>query len=211
MILELKRISRSPEYTYTITQRDSIVGSASFPVHNQKSIDPKIKVFSSSMQLCVPTWTYALSNPDGVVAALGNLCMDGQPGKITTQIVGKGIFSRYIRYNIFWGELSLQAYEIGFGRKGIYFVLKSGDTTLAVISKAMRTVNYLSAYKLYIEDESLRGMTVLLALYWDVTNYLQSLETSLAHIEYHRLDTIQKGLKKHYDPTFIPRIESMES
>ena len=203
MILELKRILRSANYEYTIAESENIVGSAKFPVRAKLTIEADIQLLGSLMHLSVPLMTRSSDN-------VGRFNIDDRTGCIATDIAGKGLLGRYRLWNVFYGNFQFRSYEIGFGNKGIYLVLKSGEQTLAIISKTMKTINFLSGYTVYIEDDAFSCLAITMALYWDIFRYLQSNEAAIRHVEYHRLDTIQKELKSKFDPTFIHKIAEME-
>ncbi len=100
----------------------------------------------------------------------------------------------------------LDAYEVGFGKKGTYCCVWSDDQLIAIISKALRTKHFETGYIIYLEDETYFELLVLINAYWDMTRNHRSGSAS----SYSTLHTPQKELKNKYDPNFILRIVAME-
>lgn len=136
----------------------------------------------------------------------GQFQMNGQNGIIYNCGEKGSNFFNGIYFWEFWGQDRVyRAYEVGFGRKGIYYCVWVADHLAAVISKDMTTRNFESGYTLYSQEIPLEWMT-LMALYWDLTRY----PPSRSRNEGHTLNTWQKQLKNKYDPDFIPRILRQE-
>ena len=139
-------------------------------------------------------------------------CGDYRIGKETGKIYycgKKG--SNFLNGIYFWTfEMSnqiIEAYEVGFGRKGIYLCLWSDNKLIAIISKKLHNKNFESSYQLFAESADKMVLIIIAASFWDITRYFVTASSE----EWHTLNTWQKELKNKYDPTFIPRIKAIEN
>ena len=98
------------------------------------------------------------------------------------------------------------AYEVGFGRKGIYLCVWKNDQLIAVISKKIHTKNFESNYSIYAENCQNFELLIIISAYWDISRYF----VSSSGEEWHTLYTWQKELKNKYDPEFIPKIKEID-
>ena len=94
------------------------------------------------------------------------------------------------------------AYEVGFGRKGIYLCIWKDNKLFAIVSKDVHTKRFESNYTIYSEDDMPLEMVCICSLFWDLSRYYP---TSSAE-EFHTLNTWQKELKNKFDADFIKRI-----
>lgn len=101
----------------------------------------------------------------------------------------------------------IEAYEVGFGRKGIYLCLWCNNSIVAIISKDMHNKNFESSYQIFAENKDKMPLMIIATSFWDITRYFVTASSE----EWHTLNTWQKELKNKYDPTFIPRIKAMEN
>ena len=99
-----------------------------------------------------------------------------------------------------------RTYEVGFGRKGIYYCLYENDQLKVIISKVTHTKNFGSGYTIYNTDVPPHWLAMI-NLYWDVTRFAPTRSSE----EWHRLDTWQKAIKNKFDPNFIPQVMRQES
>lgn len=125
-----------------------------------------------------------------------------QSGKINRKEVGqfqineqKGIIyncgekgSNFFNGIYFWEfceqDRVYRAYEVGFGRKGIYCCIWAEDHLVGIISKDMITRNFQSEYTLYTREIPIEWIA-LMTLYWDLTRY----SPSRSRNENHTLNT----------------------
>lgn len=139
-----------------------------------------------------------------------------QSGEFSLQTYSGGIInycgkkgSNFLNGIYYWtfeiAGQKLIAYEVGFGRKGIYLCIWNEDQLLAVVSKDVHTKRFESKYIIYAENTVPVDLLSICSLYWDLTRYYP---TSSAE-EFHTLNTWQKELKNKYDPNFIKRICSI--
>lgn len=119
--------------------------------------------------------------------------------------------SNFLNGIYFWTfEMSnqiIEAYEVGFGRKGIYLCLWSDNTLIAIISKKLHNKNFESSYQIFAQSADIMALMIIAASFWDITRYFVTTSSE----EWHTLNTWQKELKNKYDPAFIPRIKAMEN
>jgi len=99
------------------------------------------------------------------------------------------------------------AYEVGFGRKGIYLCVWGNEMTKAIVSKDVHTKRFESKYSIFIEDEAMAEIATICSLFWDLTRYYPSGSSE----EFYTLNTWQKELKNKYDSGFIERVVSHDN
>ena len=232
MIIELTRTKRSKEeYQYAVTQKGQAIGTAGFPLSKEEQkkgfyrIEAKMTVLGQQIHLTIPrtetVFPRELSPADQAARFMSDQHMEGSINR--EMVKGKNVLGNYLMWHLLDRDKSYQMYEIGMGGKGLFFVIKQDESTLAIISKKLKTVNYLSSYTLYIEDEALAPLALVAALYWDVAHYMQSPyvprsapgsatrgTTGNSKRESHKRSTHQRELKAQYDPGFIPRIMALE-
>ncbi len=117
---------------------------------------------------------------------------------------GKRFFDGIYFWKIVYGGVVYEAYEVGFGRKGIYLCIYADKFLIAIVSKKMVSKYFESSYKIYSEKKLSRQVLYIFVAYWDFAKWYPE-----STYESHTLNTWQKELKNKYDPTFIPRIEAM--
>lgn len=94
------------------------------------------------------------------------------------------------------------AFEVGFGRKGIYLCVWNNEMTKAIVSKDVHAKRFESKYSIFIEDEAIAEIATICSLFWDLTRYYPSGSSE----EFYTLNTWQKELKNKYDSKFIERV-----
>jgi len=119
---------------------------------------------------------------------------------------GSNFFNGIFFWKVCYEDRSYEVYEVGHGRKGIYYCIWSQGKTIAIISKEMHTKNFESNYFVFCEEDVPCELLVSINIFIDITRYFPS----EAGEEFHALNTWQKELKNKYDPDFIPRIMAME-
>ncbi|MDR0949733.1 MAG: hypothetical protein LBM69_09485, partial [Lachnospiraceae bacterium] len=147
----------------------------------------------------------------------GCFAINDQRGIVLTNLaVADHEKQKYHYWAVSHPDYDFQAYEIGLGLKGIFLALKTGDSTLGVVSKATKSVNYKSKYTIYVESSTFVPFAVLMALYWDAAQYFYSDASDEYgaflgfHTEYHHFKSKQQELRNKYDPSFILRIKEMD-
>jgi hypothetical protein len=124
---------------------------------------------------------------------------------------GRGLFGGYWLWPVeVDGKIRYEIYEIGLGRKGRYFVLKDGDKTLAMVSIAMRSTNFLTKHSIYVRDKAYAALGVILALFWDFSHFAGVAPRPGRHVQDHKLNTLNKEVKRQFDPDFIPAVQGMD-
>lgn len=96
------------------------------------------------------------------------------------------------------------AYEVGFGRKGIYLCIWHENQILAIVSKDVHTKRFESNYTIYAEDYFPVDLASVCSLFWDLSRYYPTSSSE----EFHTLNTWQKELKNKYDSDFLNRMNS---
>ncbi len=100
-------------------------------------------------------------------------------------------------------------YEVGFGKDGLFLCIYKNDELVAIAEKNLKVINYKDIYKVYSLIDDLSGIVPLL-LHYDVTAYGDLMEISLHSTKKKFVKTPQEELRAKFDPTFIPKIKSME-
>lgn len=91
------------------------------------------------------------------------------------------------------------AYEVGFGRKGLYLCIWRDEQLFAIVSKELHTKRFESYYTVYAEDSFPLEMASICSLFWDLSRYYPTNSVE----EFHTLNTWQKELKNKFDANFI--------
>lgn len=138
----------------------------------------------------------------------GEFSIHSHPGGSIYYCGRKG--SNFLNGIYYWtfehlGEKFL-AYEVGFGRKGIYLCIWDENQLVAVVSKDVHTKRFESKYTIYAEDTISPELLSICSLYWDLTRYYPTTSSE----EFHTLNTWQKELKNKFDPNFIKKISTKE-
>ncbi len=137
---------------------------------------------------------------------------DNQIGYIETEKQNKIINNEYswiMNYN----NKMYNLYEIGFGSKGLYLVIKENDTTIAIISSSMMVKDFKDSYELFIKDEMYSVLTILCCVYWNIhrgTNFVRE-GISGANSINKVLNTTSKNLINKMDFKFIEQIAASEN
>jgi hypothetical protein len=213
MILELKCIKqKSGKRAYAISKKGKVMGSAVVPIKViDKGFNVDITFLGKSMKLFIPRLAASLSNrgKEGFSeSSAAKFQAKDTHGRIVYERRGSGFFRGYWLWNVeINGQKRYEVYEIGLGRKGRYFVLKDGDKTLAMVSIALRSKNFLTHHTIYVQDKTYAGLGVILALFWDITHFLGYTPALSRSVQDHMLNTINKEVKRQFDPNFIPAVK----
>lgn len=116
---------------------------------------------------------------------------------------------KFITTNYYWDikfeNRYLNAYEIGFGSKGMYFVIKENGQTIAIISAKM-ILSQNNTYELFIQNEHDASLVIFCAIFWSL--YRRPHDISIAN---QVLNTVSKEIKSQMDYDFIDKIAQQEN
>lgn len=121
-----------------------------------------------------------------------------------------GFLKSYAYYALTHRSESREIYEVGLGKDGLYLCLYRGDELLTIVEKDLTVINYQDVYHAYLKDQTELSMVLPFLIYYDVTAYGDLMETSVRSRKVKYVYTQQKELISKYDPSFIPRIRSMD-
>lgn len=130
------------------------------------------------------------------------------------RIVGKtkkiSLLKAYAYYEFIYKDEIYYAYEVGFGKNGLYLCIYRGEEIIAMVDKSLKVINFQDTYRAYLTDSEDLNVVVPFTLYYDASSYGDVMEIAVLSIKEKRVVTIQKELIAKYDPTFISRIKQME-
>lgn len=204
MILRFERkLIGLGNYYYKLSSNNQVLGQVIFQPAQFGHVNLLGDFESSSLRL-MGGGTFGPLQWEGKInrKEAGQFQINGQNGIIyNCGEKGSNFFNGYYFWE-FWGQDQVyRAYEVGFGRKGIYYCVWTEDHLAAIISNDMVTRHFQNGYTLYTKEISIEWMA-LMTLYWDLTRYPPSRSRNKGHT----LNTWQKELKNKYDPNFISAI-----
>lgn len=136
----------------------------------------------------------------------GKFNLDNEAGKIYyCGKKGSNFLNGIYYWNFQLSGVNYDIYEVGFGRKGLFYCIWRNNCLCAIISRKLHSKHFGGSYTIYAEEFLKDSLLIMLNVFWDITRFYPS-ESSEETIS---LKTWQKELKNKYDPSFIPRIKSM--
>lgn len=117
---------------------------------------------------------------------------------------GSNFFNGFSFFSLAFEGKTVDVYEIGFGRKGIYWCIYADEAPIAVFSMDMYTKGYGSGYTVYCEDWVKPEMLGIIGILMDVTHNPPNDGCNT----YHTLNTWQKALKEKYPAAFMARFQN---
>ena len=108
-------------------------------------------------------------------------------------------------------------YEVGFGKRAVYYCIYSDDILIAMVSLNMTVHNGQNIYEIYAEDSVELPLILILILLkdwytaWDYDKNRRFTAYHYEYTEYRCLNTWQMALKEKYDPDFIEKIVALEN
>lgn len=133
-------------------------------------------------------------------------------GKIENGNKDKTVSTNYY-WNMSFENRNFKLYEIGFGSKGLYFVIKEKEKTIAIISSSMVVKNFKDSYELFIENDKDSIIAILCCVYWNLyrgTNFLKD-DISGVNTINKVLNTVSKEIINKMDYEFINKISQAEN
>ena len=127
-------------------------------------------------------------------------------GTIESAVEKIGFLKSYIYHKIEYKGTEYSAYEVGFGKKGLYLCIYKGDKIIAIVNKKCRVINYKDSYVCYLENEEYADIVLAYVVYYDMVSYGDLLEIALYSGEEKLVVTLQKELKAKFVADFIPKI-----
>lgn len=116
---------------------------------------------------------------------------------------GSNFFNGFSFFSLTFEGKTVDIYEVGFGRKGIYWCVYADAVPVAVFSMDLHTKDYGIGYTVYSEDWVKPELLGIVGMLMDVTH--NSYEDGRS--TYHTLNTWQKGLKEKYPAAFMARFQ----
>ena len=129
-------------------------------------------------------------------------------GKIESDATNTVISTDYC-WNMAFENRTFKLYEVGFGSKGLYLVIKEAEKTIAIISSSMIVKNFQDSYELFIEDQNDSVIVILCCIYWNLyrgTNF-----TLTGGIMNKTLYTTSEKLRNTMDYSFIEELSKKEN
>lgn len=108
---------------------------------------------------------------------------------------------------------NLKLYEVGFGNKGLYFVIKENDKTIAIISSVMIANDFKDSYDLFVDNDKDSIIAIICAIYWNLyrgTSFIKDGSSGLNTIN-KTLTTFSKEIKEKMDFEFMNNIAKQEN
>ena len=205
MIIKLKRVEiKKFEEVYEISDKKNIVINT---LH--RKVDNKNNIFSIN------------KNGDKIELIVPNLWKDKsiiyennrEEGYIESDKSEKAIDIEY-SWTMNYKGREFKLYEIGFGDKGIYFVIKENNETISIISKELKVKNLKDGYEIFIKEDNDEIISIICCLFWNLyrgTSYLRNGRGAFNGTVYERLNTVSKNLKEKMDFEFIEKIAKQEN
>lgn len=132
-------------------------------------------------------------------------------GSIVGQNKKTGFLKGYPYYRIeLMGEEYL-AYEVGFGKDGLFLCIHKNGETVAIVSKELVTVNFRDNYTAYLLDPQYAQIAVLFTLYYDLTKYADFNEVAVHSRKEVRVKSRDQELIEKYDPSFIEKVKTLSA
>lgn len=117
----------------------------------------------------------------------------------------------YYYYKISLNNMELKCYEVGFGSKGIFFIMYDmQDNLVAEVSKRMKVKNGKSSYTLYIKNEEWFEIVSLTTIILHQTIFDKEEDNFGLGSQGYALNTFQQELKNKYSQNFIDAIIASE-
>lgn len=152
---------------------------------------------------------YSNLQKDGVVSRkdAGDVNINGRD-EIIYEYTKKGtnIFNGYRYFGFKFGNDDIEAFTVGFNRKGLYLCIYINGVLKAIVDKEQEVYGYEPKYEIYAENNVNKAMLFLATAYWDAVYWKQ--ESPRQTMVY---NTVSKEVKTKYDPDFIPRIKAMHN
>ncbi len=209
MIINLKRENLPlGKFQYIALQNSKEIGRADFNSGKKGQISANIYFSMKNFEMSISTFFGKGTKENGIDIREAATYSDGEEVNHIYYCGKKG--SNFFNGIYYWAtnyhDETYEIYEVGHGRKGIYFCIWNRGKIAAIISKDTHTKHFESIYTIFAENEMSLELMVIVSLFWDITRYFPSSSSE----EWHTLNTWQKELKNRYDPAFIPRIKEME-
>jgi len=133
-------------------------------------------------------------------------------GKIESGNKEKTISNNYY-WDMSFDTRNFKLYEIGFGSKGLYLVIKEEEKTIAIISSTMIVKDFKDSYELFIEEDKDSIVAILGCIYWNLyrgTNIVKEGISAAGTIN-KVLNTTSKKILNKMDYAFIEKISKEEN
>lgn len=124
----------------------------------------------------------------------------------------KAISTSYY-WNMSFKGRNLKLYEIGFGNKGIYFVIKENDKTIAIISSVMIANDFKDSNDLFVDNDKDSIIAIICAIYWNLyrgASFIKDGSSGLNTIN-KTLTTLSREIKEKMDFEFMNNIAKQEN
>lgn len=121
---------------------------------------------------------------------------------------GFSLLKNYFYWTITYDNEYYKIFEVGRKSEGTFFCIYLDDWLVAMIRKDPVILGRSTQYEIYAEKGISKEMLLIINAYLDLTRYYPDPSKSPKSTE--RRITLQKELKEKYDPSFIPRIKTME-
>lgn len=205
MILKVKRtIYKGTKEQYTLSDKNNnIINNYDFILDNNNIIG-NINYKNNNISLIVPYKNF------------------NETSKLMTNNTEIGTISfsgdnKFISTNYWWdlniGNRNFKLYEVGFGSKGLYLVIKENDNTIAVLSSKMIVKNFEDEYELFVKDDKDSIISIISCIYWNLYRGSSFIKDGTSGInEFNKtLTTLSKEIKAKMDFDFIKDIASNEN
>ena len=208
MIIRSERKQISPgQFQYRFSEDAREVGTADFIRERSRQTGVHIQVSEKRAELIIPTLFTRKRTGNGVEKEAAKICLEEENTSVFYHTQkGSNIFNGIYFWTVEYQGNHYELYEVGQGRKGIYYCVWLQEQTVAIISKETHTKHFESSYIMYSEDIMPIELLAALSVFWDLTRYYPSDSSE----EWHTLNTWQKALKEKYDVGFIQHIKSLE-
>ena len=160
MILKVKRtIYKVTKEQYTLSDKNNnIINNYDFILDNNNIIG-NINYKNNNISLIVPYKNF------------------NETSKLMTNNTEIGTISfsgdnKFISTNYWWNldidNRNFKLYEVWFGSKGFYLVIKENDNTIAVLSSKMIVKNFEDEYELFVKDDKDSILSIISCIYWNL-------------------------------------------
>lgn len=208
MIIQFERKQyKLGRFEYQISKENVLYGKISLEKGEHANIKAQSYFADTNFSLEFNTM-FGPKMKEGIITkqSAGNFNLNGEQGTIYyCGKKGSNFLNGIYYWNLQFSGVNYDVYEVGFGKKGIYYCIWSDNHLCAIISKKLHTKHFESVYTVYSEESVLDRLLIMLNVYWDITRFYPSESSE----EWHTQNTWQKELKNKYDSSFIPRIKMM--
>ena len=209
MIVEFNQIERQPNPLFEGCINGNVVITGKGKTQNSKAI---VNVSGKAFELSDILHKETVDNIK--VTQVTDIFSEGyKVGYIYPNIVVQKKFLcfswGYDFFEMHLNDKRYQIYEVGLGPEQHYICIYENGVIISIIHKKDVKINFRDNYTFYIEHNEDLIAVCIIALYFDCIRYPDHGEIVGGKIGDDSFLTLQKELNDKYDPTFIPRIQSL--